>query len=166
MQGASIDGESFQKAYNEFRLARMAKLQQAMDIRSLECLACGDSPHAVHIDGNHKLFVWDRKQGQGLSQPTTGEELFFADEDVQHVVEYVDIATGSSGQVHHNCLLVKHCRPLMACKGLCTWLGLPTYTSVQVDARCGGLWRAATSAAAAVKGGSKLCTGRVVGESI
>ena len=99
VQGGSIDGASFQKAYNEFRLARMARLQQAMDIRSLDCLACGDSPHAVHIDGNHKLFVWDRKQGQGLSQPTTRGELFYADEDVQRVVEFVDIATGSSGQV-------------------------------------------------------------------
>lgn len=98
MQGTPIDAGSFRHAYNEFRLARRALQHQEMEIRVLECPACGDTPHAVHIDGNHKLFVWDRKQGH-YRQATDADVLYYKDAQVRAHLDYLDLALGPDQQV-------------------------------------------------------------------
>ena len=98
MQGAEIDQNTFNYAYDEYRLADMAKQIQCKYVNSLECLACGDAPHAVHMDGNHKLFVWDRQQGH-TRRATTAEILYSQDAAVMRHLDYLDLALGPNQQV-------------------------------------------------------------------
>jgi hypothetical protein len=126
MQGTTIDPGSFRHAYNEYRLARRALQHQAMLVRVLECPACGPEPHAVHIDGNHKLFVWDRKQGH-YRQATDAEVLYYKDAEVLAQLDYLDLALGSNHQVSV-CMHLLVCNvqgPLLLinpCTYFCRWM--------------------------------------------
>jgi hypothetical protein len=71
-----------------------------MLIQTLECPACGEEPHAVHVDGNHKLFVWDRNQGH-YRQATDADVLYYKDAEVQAHLAYLDLALGAAQQVRH-----------------------------------------------------------------
>jgi len=101
-KGMPIDQNSFSYAYDEYRLANMAKEIECKYINSLECLACGEAPHAVHVDGNHKLFVWDRQQGH-TRRATTADILYSRDAAVMQHLEYLDLALGPNQQVDARC---------------------------------------------------------------
>ena len=125
----------------------MALKSQLMLVSGLDCPACGDSPHAVHVDGNHKLFVWDRQQGHNR-RATTADILYAQDCAVQDHLAYLDLALGPNQQV---------CSSTCCSSWVVPWL---TICFQQVDARCNGLWRAADVNKAP---GNKYCTGRVYG---
>lgn len=114
MQEADIDQEGFTRAYIEYRAADLALHEQCMLICSLDCPACNGSPHAVHIDGNHKLFNWGHVKGR-TRVPITSGVLFFHQEPVMQHLEYLDLAISKQQQVMLcTCLcMAAHC--LMHC---------------------------------------------------
>ncbi|XP_067944862.1 uncharacterized protein [Watersipora subatra] len=89
---SSLDGESFmlkQDVFNysmsEWRIQETNYLSKATGGSLFSCPACLDEPHAIHIDGNAKLFHY-RAAGRvssGIEEPS---EFFVSTSDVEEQV--------------------------------------------------------------------------------
>ena len=86
----AINTNAFRRAADEFSNCQLDLRQGVQLLNDLECPACSGGSCAYHVDGNMKLFVWQRQREPWRAAHS---QLFFAkDDDVQLTIQAVDCA--------------------------------------------------------------------------
>ena len=103
LQVVKNDPQTFAKAYQEFTALDMELAAEYRHIKSFCCPACSPHPHAVHVDGNMKLYTqlhdpplehWRDSYFQD------GRWLFVPDAVVKQHERLTDIALGHQVCLH------------------------------------------------------------------
>jgi hypothetical protein len=87
----AINSAAFGSAFREFKACQMDTRLHLQLLNDLVCPACSESLAAAHVDGNLKLFTWDRNREPWRTPHYP--EFFLQDQAVKRTLEALDLAT-------------------------------------------------------------------------
>ncbi|XP_069163498.1 uncharacterized protein [Procambarus clarkii] len=83
-----INFEAAKRTFQEWRFMQY-ELANVQSYNKNVCPACHTNPFAIHIDGNKKLFRYE-KVGRGLRESYYSESVFAADNDVTNHLNHIE----------------------------------------------------------------------------
>ncbi|XP_069193779.1 uncharacterized protein [Procambarus clarkii] len=83
-----INFEAAKRTFQEWRFMQY-ELPNVQSYNKTVCPACHTNPFAIHIDGNKKLFRYE-KVGRGLRESYYSESVFAADNDVTNHLNHIE----------------------------------------------------------------------------
>nr|XP_045618164.1 uncharacterized protein LOC123770371 [Procambarus clarkii] len=83
-----INFEAAKRTFQEWRFMQY-ELANVQSYNKNVCPACHTNPFAIHIDGNKKLFRYE-KVGRGLRESYYSESVFAADNDVANHLNHIE----------------------------------------------------------------------------
>ncbi|XP_069167994.1 uncharacterized protein [Procambarus clarkii] len=84
-----INFEAAKRTFQEWRFMQY-ELANVQSYNKTVCPACHTNPFAIHIDGNKKLFRYE-KVGRGLRESYYSESVFAADNDVTNHLNHIEL---------------------------------------------------------------------------
>ena len=106
----SINPAAFSRASHEFKACQLDMRLHLQSLNDLVCPACSDGLAAVHVDGNMKLYNWDRDREPWRKPHYT--EFYQQEQTVKCTFDALDLAT-------HN-QVGAHCTSLRTDAAACT----------------------------------------------
>ncbi|XP_069176683.1 uncharacterized protein [Procambarus clarkii] len=88
LQDGCINFEAAKRTFQEWRFMQY-ELANVQSYNKTVCPACHTNPFAIHIDGNKKLFRYE-KVGRGLRESYYSESVFAADNDVTNHLNHIE----------------------------------------------------------------------------
>jgi hypothetical protein len=106
----AINPAAFSRASHEFKACQLDMRLHLQSLNDLVCPACSDGLAAVHVDGNMKLYNWDRNREPWRKPHYT--KFFLQEQAVKCTLDALDLAT-------HN-QVGAHCSSLWTDAAACT----------------------------------------------
>eukprot|EP00897_Mesotaenium_endlicherianum_P010228 jgi/Mesen1/9233/ME000595S08637 len=103
-RGQGVPVDSFSRAYHEWCKAHYEVTYTKDHRNGFDCPVCKGDQHSCMVDGNRKLFRWDKEYEEYLScYYDELEALFYKDKEVQDFMDKVDRAFGTDRKPDHKC---------------------------------------------------------------